>query len=583
MTWDNRTISSTTAVSPFLVERIRHFADHRPERRVYTFLGDREGEADHLTFGEIDLRARAIAVRLRRDLSPGDRALLVYPPGLDYILGFLGCLYAGVVAVPAYPPNPLRLARTLPRLQAIVSGSGARLALTTSAVAAMAHAMSALAPELSALEWVATDSLDQSTAVLWQAPPMDERAVAFLQYTSGSTGDPRGVMVTHGNLAANAELIARRFALTEESRGCSWLPPYHDMGLIGTLLQPLYTGFFCVLMSPLTFLKHPIRWLRAISEYRVDVSGGPNFAYDLCVRKVAPEQCANLDLRCWRIAFNGSEPVRLQTIEQFARTFAVCGFRREAFFPCYGLAEATLLVSGGPYGVPLLTGSFDAAALEQHRVVAVDHDGVTLVGCGAVAETGDVRIVDPETCLTLPPDRVGEVWVAGPGVAAGYWGLPGATRRTFDAWTADDQQGPFLRTGDYGFFHEGQLFITGRLKDLIIIDGRNIYPQDIEATVEQCHTAVKPGGCAAFAVDTGDGEQVIVAVEINELMSGAHGSERESLVTAIRREVAEQHELRIHDVVLLKSGSLPKTSSGKLQRSECRALYLRGELKTVAV
>jgi acyl-CoA synthetase (AMP-forming)/AMP-acid ligase II len=231
----------------------------------------------------------------------------------------------------------------------------------------------------------------------------------------------------------------------------------------------------------------------------------------------------------------------------------------------------------------LLTGSFDAAALEQHRVVAVDHDGVTLVGCGAVAETGDVRIVDPETCLTLPPDRVGEVWVAGPGVAAGYWGLPGATRRTFDAWTADDQQGPFLRTGDYGFFHEGQLFITGRLKDLIIIDGRNIYPQDIEATVEQCHTAVKPGGCAAFAVDTGDGEQVIVAVEINELMSGAHGSERESLVTAIRREVAEQHELRIHDVVLLKSGSLPKTSSGKLQRSECRALYLRGELKTVAV
>lgn len=583
MVQGHRSISSATTASPFLIERIQRLADHCPERQAYAFLGDLEGEAEHLTFGALDRRARAIAARLQHDLSPGERVLLVYPPGLEYILGFLGCLYAGVIAVPAYPPNPLRLARTLPRLRAIVSGSGARLALTTSAILGMAHALSAMAPELSALAWMATDDIDQSAAALWQAPAMDEGAIAFLQYTSGSTGDPRGVMVTHGNLAANAELIAQRFALTEETRGCSWLPPYHDMGLIGTVLQPLYTGLFCVLMSPLTFLKHPIRWLRAISEYHVDVSGGPNFAYDLCIRKATPEQRATLDLRCWRIAFNGSEPVRLQTIEQFARTFAACGFRREAFFPCYGLAEATLLVSGGPYGAPLLASSFDAAALEQHHVVAVDHGGVALVGCGAVAGNGEVRIVDPETCQTLPPGRVGEIWIAGPGVAAGYWELPEETRRTFDAWTRDDYKGPFLRTGDYGFFHEGQLFITGRLKDLIIIDGRNIYPQDIEATVERCHPAVKPGGCAAFAVDSGNGEQVVVAVEINETTPGARTLERESLVAAIQREVAEQHELRVRDVVLLRGGALPKTSSGKLQRSECRALYVRGELQMDAV
>lgn len=583
MLQDNRIASLATTASPFLAHRIQHLARHCPERTAYTFLGDREDEVLHLTFGEIDLRARAIAARLQHDLSPGDRVLLVYPPGPDYILGFLGCVYAGVVAVPAYPPNPLRLARTLPRLQAIVSGSGARLALTTNAILGMAHAMSAMALEPGSLEWIATDDVDPSAATLWHAPAMDERTVAFLQYTSGSTGDPRGVMVTHANLAANAELIASRFALTSETRSCSWLPPYHDMGLIGTLLQPLYSGLFCVLMSPLTFLKHPFRWLHAISEYRVDVSGGPNFAYDLCVRKVTPDQIADLDLRCWRIAFNGSEPVRLETIERFARTFAVCGFRREAFFPCYGLAEATLLVSGGPYGAPLLARSFDAIALAQHRVVAVDHGGVALVGCGAVADTGDVRIVDPETCLTLPPDRVGEIWIAGPGVAAGYWERPEETRRTFDARTHDDHQGPFLRTGDYGFFYEGQLFITGRLKDLIIIDGRNIYPQDIEATVEQCHVAVKPGGCAAFAIDSGDGEQVVVAVEINESLLNTHASEHESLVTLIQQVVAEHHELRLRDVVLLKSGALPKTSSGKLQRSECRAMYLRGDLRADAV
>jgi acyl-CoA synthetase (AMP-forming)/AMP-acid ligase II len=578
-----------------LVGLLRMRAAERPAFRVFTFLVDGDLQETHLTCGELDRQARAIGALLQELDAPGQRALLLYAPGLEFIAGFFGCLYASVVAVPAYPPNPGRLAQTLPKFRALVNDARVSFALTTSSIRPILETFFAEDPDLRAIHWLTTNDIVPSLADRWQNPKASPDTLTLLQYTSGSTGAPRGVMLSHRNILHNQGLLLDAFEHHTADVGVGWLPLYHDMGLFGQIVQPLYAGGPVVLLSPLAFLQRPLRWLQAISRYRGTTSGGPNFAYDLCVRKITPEERATLDLTSWTLAANGAETIREATIDRFVAAFGPCGFRREAFYPCYGLAEATLIVAGGARADPPATCTVRSEPLGSNRVVEAardEADSQTFVGCGHTLGDQHVVIVDPESLRPCPPDRVGEIWVSGPGVAQGYWNSPEATARTFRARLEGTGDGPFLRTGDLGFSRDGELFITGRLKDLIIVDGRNHYPQDIEFTVEQSHAAVRPGCCAAFSVDVDGEERVVVVAEIDagpgdprpverRLGQGTEPPmplDRAAVITAIRRAVADYHDLRIEAVSLLKKGSLPKTSSGKIERHACRAGFLARSL-----
>ncbi|MEW6737400.1 MAG: condensation domain-containing protein, partial [Acidobacteriota bacterium] len=591
-------------------------AETQPEQLAYIFLQDGEKEERRLTYHELDRQARAIAALLQSYHARGERALLLYPPGLEFIAAFFGCLYSGVIAVPVYPPDPARLNRTLPRLMAIANDAKPIIALTTSEILSLVEYLFSGESEVQAIRWLATDNIELALAEQWQRPEIDISTLAFLQYTSGSTALPKGVMISHGNLMQNELMIQQAFQLNESSIGVGWLPLYHDMGLIGNVIQPLYAGFPCVLMSPLDFLQRPLRWLQAISQYRATSSGGPNFAYDLCVRKITPEQRASLDLSCWRLAFNGAEPVRPETLEQFAAAFAASGFRREAFYPCYGLAEATLFVAGGVHGAAPVVCTIDSEALEENSIVEAlpaQPYAVKLIGCGQSPVNQQIVIVDSETATLCPSGQVGEIWVTGPAIAQGYWHRPEETAYAFQAYLADTGIGPFLRTGDLGFLKNGELFITGRLKDLIIIRGRNHYPQDIEQTVEKSYRSLRPGCSAAFSINIDGEERLIVVAEVerryhtvrramieNRQKLESRTTDRrqlkldpgfetdtqvplhpQAITWAIRSAIAEQHDLHAHTVVLVSAGSIPKTSSGKIQRHACREAFLTQTLDVV--
>ena len=479
MNLDNPSQSAT------LIDLLRGRALHQPAKTAYTFLADGETETVSLTYQALDRQARAIAAHLQSLCLSGDRALLLYPPGLDYIAAFFGCLYAGIVAVPAYPPRPNR---SLARLQTLAADAQTSLALTTYSTLSKIGRQVAQTPELNTFYWLTTDSIVESLAQAWRQPKNNSDTSAFIQYTSGSTAIPKGVVITHKHLLHNLDLIHQRFEHTPNSRGVIWLPLYHDMGLIGGVLQPLYGGFPVTLMSPLMFLQSPLRWLQVISRYKATTSGGPNFAYDLCVRKITPEQRQSLDLSSWEVAFNGAEPISHETLEQFATTFEECGFRPEAFYPCYGMAEATLIISGGLKTTRPVCNTFQGEALAQNRVVLTEvdnHSALRLVSCGQPLPDQQIVIVHPERLIRCQAGEVGEIWVTGASIAQGYWNQPEETQRTFNAYLADTREGPFLRTGDLGFLIKGELFVTGRLKELIIINGCNYYPQDIERTVEQ--------------------------------------------------------------------------------------------------
>ncbi|HEY3567912.1 MAG TPA: fatty acyl-AMP ligase, partial [Thermoanaerobaculia bacterium] len=555
-----------------LAEALRLRATLTPERRAYTFLADGEEEAGHLDYRELDEKARSIAVALRRTCAVGDRALLLYPPGLDFVAAFFGCLYAGVIAVPAYPP---RSPRMLPRLQSILEDSRPAVAMSTGG--ASARVAGWLEKEGTSLSWLATDEIPGALAAEWRDPELPGEAIAFLQYTSGSTSTPKGVMVSHGNLAHNQRVIQAACDHSEESVFVSWLPLYHDLGLIGNLLQATWVGAPCVLMSPVAFLQNPSRWLRAVSRYRGTTSGGPNFAYELCLRKVPAAEREQLDLSCWRIAFNGAEPVRASTLARFAEVFAASGLRRQALYPCYGLAEATLMVSGGNQEEDYAARFYDAEALAEHRAepAADEESARELVGSGRVLLDLRVAIVEPESGNPLPERRVGEIWVAGDSVARGYWNRPEESERTFGARLPGDPAA-WLRTGDLGFLDRGELLITGRVKDLIILRGRNHYPQDIELTAERAHPALRAGSGAAFSVEVDGEERLVVVQEVDR-----HTKDLAEIAEAVRRAVAEEHEALVHEVVLVSQGGVPKTTSGKIQRRGCRELYLGGELPVV--
>lgn len=562
-----------------LVDVLSCRALHHPNQLAYLFLADGEVQGTHLTYRELDQQARAIAAQLQILGASGKRSLLLYQPGLDYVAAFFGCLYAGVTAVPAYPP---RTNQSLPRLQAIVADSQSVIALTTAEVQSNIERQVSQSPTLRQLNWIATDQVVIDFSHVWQKPEIEKDTLAFLQYTSGSTGSPKGVMVSHGNLLHNLELIYKGFGHTAESKGVIWLPPYHDMGLIGGLLQPLYGAFPVILMSPVAFLQKPLRWLQAISQHKATTSGGPNFAYELCLRKVTDEQRAMLDLSHWEVAFNGAEPIRSQTLDRFADVFASCGFRREAFYPCYGMAETTLMVSGRYKDeVPTLE-VVQTQALQQHLVrpaSQTDADAQTLVSCGKPLLDLQVAIAHPERLTRCSPDEVGEIWVAGPSVAKGYWNQPTQTEHSFQAYLQDTGEGPYLRTGDLGFLKDGELFVTGRLKDLIIIRGRNHYPQDIELTVAQSHSALRPDAGAAFAVEVQDEECLVIVQEVER--SYLRSLDVDAVAGAIRQALSEQHELQVYAVVLVKTGSIPKTSSGKIQRRACREFFLTDGLVVV--
>jgi acyl-CoA synthetase (AMP-forming)/AMP-acid ligase II len=554
---------------PSLVSLLRRRAEEQGGAYGYTFLVNGEAAGEPLTYAALDRRSREVAAALQQSLAPGDRALLLYPPGLEFLAGFFGCLYAGVVAVPTYPPHPVRPSQSLPRLRAIAAEAGVGTVLCTGTVAAQLPALFGEVPALAGLPVLATDGDGLADAGSWREPVLGPGTLAFLQYTSGSTAAPKGVMVSHGNLLHNLASIRGRTGRDPDRRGVSWLPVHHDMGLIGGVLQPLFEGFPSYLMAPVSFVQKPVRWLQAVSSFRATTSGGPNFAYDLCVRQTTAEQRRGLDLSSWRIAFNGAEPIRQDTLDRFRRAFAPHGFRSDAFHPVYGLAEATLLVSG-------------------KQLNAAPSDGaVTLVGCGRPSCGTRVVIADPAHQTPLPPGEVGEVWVNGPSVAQGYWGRPEETDHTFRARLAGTGEGPFLRTGDLGFLRDGELFITGRIKDVIIIRGRKHYPQDLEHTVEASHPAVRPSGSAALALATANGERLLIVAEIDHRPRprpplGAGRPAFEDLIGAIRQAVAEQHELQTHAVLLVPPGALPKTTSGKQQRHACRQRFLDGTFEALA-
>jgi acyl-CoA synthetase (AMP-forming)/AMP-acid ligase II len=557
-----------------ILDRLRSHAKHQPERLVYRFLRD-DGGSDTLTFGQLDRRVRGLAPRLREFAAPGDRALLLYPPGLEFIEAFLACLAAGVIAVPAYPP---RRNRKADRLRAITDDARPRLILTTRQVLPTLEA-SELADIQDAVR-LATD--DVETDDNGPSLSVSADAVAFLQYTSGSTGSPRGVVVSHANLMANEAAIQAAFRHTPDDVVVGWLPAFHDMGLIGNVLQPLYVGFPAILLSPTSFLTQPVRWLRAITEYRATTSGAPDFAYDHCVRAVTEEQKRGLDLRSWTIAYNGAEPVRAETLDRFVAAFAPCGFRPEAFFPCYGLAEATLFVSGGPPG-KLSRHRVEPAALEAGQVVAVNPPhGRCLVASGRPGEWTKVVVVDPATREPVPDGEVGHLWVLSPSVAAGYWNRPDETARVFGNRLASGE-GPFLDTGDLGFLDGGEVYVTGRSKDLIIIAGRNIYPQDVEAAVERVLPFLKANSCAAFSVEAEGKDQLAVVVEADRTLvrSAQPTGELPAAVVRVRQSVLRECEVRVSRVAFVRPGTFPRTSSGKVQRRACRDGLRDGTLEVI--
>ena len=560
------------------VDKIQEQAIKRSSQTALTFLQDGETQLDSLTFQQLDAQARAIATTLQAYGARGERALLLYQPGLEFICAFLGCLYAGVVATPAYPP---RSNSSIARLLAIVHDAEAKFALTTHTLKDKIATKFAQNSSEENLTFIATDNIDLNLATDWQKPTLTKDNLAFLQYTSGSTGTPKGVMVSHGNIIANSESIAHCFQNKPEHIGVSWLPPYHDMGLIGCILQPAYIGISMYLMAPVTFLQRPYRWLEVISRYGASTSGGPNFAYELCVNQITPEQRDSLDLSSWELAFSGAEPVRSETIDKFAEYFAPCGFRKEAFYPCYGMAESTLIITGGSKQAKPVVDSFDSQALTTNKAV-VTHDSdtaTTLVGSGQNIPGQKIVIANPDDLTRCEEGEIGEIWTTSDSVAQGYWRRTKQTKENFNAYVADTGDGPFLRTGDLGFLHKGELFVTGRLKDLIIIHGRNYYPQDIELSIDSSHPAVRIGCSAAFAIEVEGKERLVITQEVKR--SYLRKLNVEEVTKAIRQKVAQEHELQPYAVVLLKTGSIPKTSSGKIRRHACKAGFIEGSLNVV--
>lgn len=559
------------------VEVLGERAAERPTHLAYAFLADGEHEAERLTFAQLDTKARAIGAYLHELNAQGERALILCPAGLDYVAAFYGCLYGGALAVPVYP---LKMNRNLGRLLAIIEDARPCIALTTSGVLQRIQKHFAQVPALRALHWVNVDEINPARADEWRAGGVRRETIAFLQYTSGSTSATKGVMVSHGNLLYNEAMMRAAFGHNDATVMVSWLPLYHDMGLIGIILASAYNGVPCYFMSPADFLKRPVRWLSAMSRYKATFTGAPNFAYELCVQKIDQAQCAGLDLSSWQVAGNGSEPVRAATLKQFARTFAPWGFRPEVLYPCYGLAEATLFVSGGRSNESPVNATFSREKLAQHQVVPLTEAGDTLVSCGQPWLDERVVIVSPVTLKPCARGEIGEILVSGDMVAQGYWGKPAATEEVFRVYLPETNEGPFLRTGDLGFFYQDELYVTGRGNDILILRGRNLYPQDLELTAEESHHALARSSSAAFAVEYEGAERLVIVADVAR--EYRHRLDVQEIAARVRLALAAEHEIELFALALLAPGELPKTSSGKIRRGACRRAFLTNTLSALS-
>jgi acyl-CoA synthetase (AMP-forming)/AMP-acid ligase II/acyl carrier protein len=578
-----------------LLECLRLRSQNQPHQRAFTFLVDGELEEVHLSYGELDLQARAIAAQLQTVVPSGSRIILCYPSGLEFISAFFGCIYAGAIAVPIAPPKRSQMQS---RLQAIIADAQPAVVLTTSALLDGLQQSWQSLPDLPILDWITSDRLSTDLATEWQRPAIEPDRLAFLQYTSGSTGHPKGVMVSHRNLIHNSAYIQNAFALNASSISVSWLPNFHDMGLIDSIIQPIYTGFLGVLMSPVAFLQRPMRWLSAISRYRATHAGGPNQGYELCVRKITEEQInqaitkeqieqkEQIDLSCWQSAYTGAEPIRRSTLDQFTTKFQSLGFQSKFFYPCYGMAESTLMISGGMVDAEPVYCAIAPEAIEKKQVVPITENNLNakhFVSVGKAWLNTKIAIADPDTLIECQPDRIGEIWISGGSVAMGYWQQPAITQATFQAKLLNNQGEQsaenWLRTGDLGFVLEDELFIAGRLKDLLILWGRNHYPQDIELTVQTSHPALRIDAGAAFAIEYDHQECLVIVQEVER--TALAKLDIDQVFGAIRQMVSEQHEISVLAIALIKPASIAKTSSGKIQRQVCRQRFLEGTLDIV--
>ncbi|MDJ0582975.1 fatty acyl-AMP ligase [Crocosphaera sp.] len=566
--------SACLAAEENFASLLKQRAIYQPSKTAYTFLSSGKTKESSLTYEKLDRRARELGSILYSLGLQGERALLMYTPGLDFVIAFFACLYAGVIGVPVYPP---KRNQSFHRLRAIIKDCDAKEILTTSTILGNLQKGLRDYPELHNFKFLGTDNLSKPFRESYNLPEIriTEKDLAFLQYTSGSTGNPKGVIVTHENLLVNSADLDRGWQHNSDSVIVTWLPTFHDMGLIYGVLQPLYKGIPCYMMSPATFLQSPIRWLQAITRYKGTHSAAPNFAYELCARRITPEQKETLDLSSWQMALNGAEPVRADVLDLFSQAFASCGFEPTAFCPGYGLAEATLKVTAVRTREEINFCKVQTDALRENRVVEAhseEENQQVLVGCGRTEIDTEIVIVDPNTLTPCSKDEIGEIWVAGKTVAQGYWQREAETAKTFQATLANGE-GPFLRTGDLGFLKDGELFVTGRLKDVLIIRGRNHYPQDIEMTVEQCHRALRPGYGAAFTVETEAKQRLVIVQEVERTY--LRKINIKEVEEAIRKAVSQAHGLQVHDIVLIRPATILKTSSGKIQRSRCKEQFLR--------
>nr|WKN34989.1 fatty acyl-AMP ligase [Tunicatimonas sp. TK19036] len=570
---------------PFHRVAEQHLSNH-PEKIAYIFMVDGETQEQSITFQELIQKSSQLARKLSDLTNSGDRVILAYPPGLEYIIAFYACLYQGLIAVPAYPPHH----KDINRISGIIKDSEATLVLCSEEVhqlvtgdSRFTESFRTISPDL---RWVATYGLSSGEKYVKPSVNVSAEDTAFLQYTSGSTSAPKGVMVSHRNIHAHSELVQQYMGHRDDHVCISWLPPYHDMGLIGCIIHPFYTGMTSVLMSPSAFVKRPARWLQAISRYKdlgLITSGGPNFAYEMCCNYVTEQHMAGLDLSNWEIAFNGAEPVRASTLKKFVNKFKSVGFTHQNLYPVYGMAETTLMASIGELKVGLRAQPFNTARLHQNiaQVATNQEDSVTLVSCGKTMPPQEIIIADPDTMIACPDGEVGEVWVKGQCVTQGYWRNSEATERTFHAYEQSSGHGPFLRTGDLGFMDQGELFVTGRCKELIIINGSNYYPQDIEQEAEKACPELRIGCGAAFSIDINDQEKLVLVYELQRKY--ARTADQAALGTAIKIAVSQKFKLNVHDIVFIAASSFPKTTSGKLQRRKVRSQYLTKTLEILPI
>jgi acyl-CoA synthetase (AMP-forming)/AMP-acid ligase II/acyl carrier protein len=584
-----------------LVSLLELRAHQAPHRQAFRYLGATSGPTAWTYRGLRDASAQVAQALLDRPgATRGDRVLLLFPPGLEFIQAFLGTVMAGMIAVPAPAPNPLKPKMSLQRLQAIVASAKPSVVLTLGGVLTALEPVLGDVPQFAGIGWICVDGQPGSArpsagtdrlAPLQEArsfPIPDPSDIALIQYTSGSTSDPKGASLTHGNLMHNLRYFDVGWDHSPDSVVVNWLPAFHDLGLVYGILAPIWGGFLSIQMSPIDVIQQPLAWLRAISNHRATHSCGPNFIYELCNRKVSQAEALTLDLRSWRMALNAAEPVRPETMRRFSERFAPAGFNPRSFCPGYGLSEGTCKVVAVPWYEEATILHLRSDALERHEVEPgfPGQGTIEVVGCGRPEFGVSVAIIDPETLSRRPSGKVGEIWVAGPSIAKSYWEQPEATARELRAHLAGRDDIAFLRTGDLGFIYDGQLFITGRIKDMIIVRGANHYPQDIEFTVQDSHPSIRAGCVAAFAIEEEGEEQLVVVAEVEKRTEPVNGDSKKagesSALTALIKAVSEVHGLRVARAVLIKQGTIPKTTSGKIQRQATKQKLLAGELEVVS-